>query len=157
MVGRFLGCVPSDNVEPSSFGDYLQHGGKDFVPGAVADNIYILGLPQKPLGLKFCDQLDTRDEPFGLISFNYDTFLDQAVQRVSGLIKPHGSINWIIPRRPGDRELEPKTIRLRAAPARGNDRAGRACLSSERRGALRSDIIPRFSILPRGPCRKGDC
>jgi hypothetical protein len=67
----------------------------------------------------FLEQVVTRDEQFGLISFNYDTFLDQAVQRVRGadlttltgyfranLVKPHGSINWIVPRRPEDPEIE---------------------------------------------------
>lgn len=68
----------------------------------------------------FLDQVVARDEPFGMISFNYDTFLDQAVQRVRGadlttlsgyhranLVKPHGSINWIVPRRPSDPLIEP--------------------------------------------------
>ncbi len=56
----------------------------------------------------FLDKLVVKDVPFGLITFNYDTFLDQAVEQVLGvplttmedyrkanLIKPHGSINWI--------------------------------------------------------------
>lgn len=50
------------------------------------------------------------DEPFGLISFNYDTLLDRAIQDVFGYemrrfadyeainyVKPHGSVNWIMP------------------------------------------------------------
>lgn len=51
------------------------------------------------------------DEDFALISFNYDTFLDRAVKEVHGatlesvdsylnvpLIKPHGSVNWLLER-----------------------------------------------------------
>lgn len=63
----------------------------------------------------FLKRLVSKDEPFGLISFNYDTLLDQAVQsrmgtnllslddyKSIGYIKPHGSINWCISRRPED-------------------------------------------------------
>jgi hypothetical protein len=54
------------------------------------------------------------DEPFGLISFNYDTLLDSAIhsnliplnsmqdyQRVR-YVKPHGSVNWFLPARTED-------------------------------------------------------
>jgi len=58
----------------------------------------------------FIDKLYTAEEPFGSISFNYDTLLDQALCEVYGselygsldnyikyrLIKPHGSVNWFI-------------------------------------------------------------
>lgn len=67
----------------------------------------------------FLKRLRLRDEPFALISFNYDTLLDQAVQSQFGislltlddylsfgLIKPHGSVNWILPQRPTDREIQ---------------------------------------------------
>ncbi len=58
------------------------------------------------------------NENFALISFNYDTLLDRAVQGVFetslttlasyqkfGLIKPHGSINWILPKRISDPDI----------------------------------------------------
>lgn len=59
----------------------------------------------------FMEKLREYDEQFGLINFNYDTLLDQAVKEVHGalldspdsyrsvpLIKPHGSVNWILER-----------------------------------------------------------
>lgn len=64
-------------------------------------------------------QLLARDEPFGLISFNYDTMLDQVVQDMLGwdlttlesyhrakLVKPHGSVNWLFFRRGTDPRIE---------------------------------------------------
>ncbi len=66
----------------------------------------------------FLQRLKLRDEPFALISFNYDTLLDQAAQSQFGislltldnylsfpLIKPHGSVNWILPERPTDPKI----------------------------------------------------
>jgi hypothetical protein len=63
----------------------------------------------------FTKKLKDRDEPFGLISFNYDTLLDRAVKYRFGvplislndyfripLIKPHGSVNWLSPKRDTD-------------------------------------------------------
>jgi hypothetical protein len=58
----------------------------------------------------FIDKLYTAEEPFGSISFNYDTLLDKALCDVYGselyssldnyikyrLIKPHGSVNWFV-------------------------------------------------------------
>lgn len=54
-------------------------------------------------------KLRDRNEPFGLLSFNYDTLLDRAVQDVFGkplgsiddylsfpLLKLHGSVNWLL-------------------------------------------------------------
>lgn len=56
-------------------------------------------------------KLIDRDDDFALISFNYDTLLDRAVIEVLGcplrsvgeyldvpLIKPHGSVNWLLER-----------------------------------------------------------
>ncbi len=60
-------------------------------------------------------KLRNRDEPFALLSFNYDTLLDRAVQDVFGkplgsiddylsfpLFKLHGSVNWWIGPRGSD-------------------------------------------------------
>lgn len=59
-------------------------------------------------------KLVSNDEKFGLISFNYDTLLDQAIEeRIKTLttledyekipyIKPHGSVNWLLPKRATD-------------------------------------------------------
>lgn len=67
----------------------------------------------------FVAKLIERDEEFGLISFNYDTLLDRAVHSVLGanltsitgyydarLLKPHGSVNWILAPRNGDPAFE---------------------------------------------------
>ncbi len=56
-----------------------------------------------------------RDENFGLISFNYDTMLDQAITehakislgtlkgyKIANYVKPHGSVNWFIKPRTDD-------------------------------------------------------
>lgn len=63
-------------------------------------------------------KLKAKDEPFGIISFNYDTLLDRALNEVFGFspcslqdyinfsyIKPHGSVNWFIRRKQGDQEI----------------------------------------------------
>ncbi len=63
----------------------------------------------------FLKKLKDQDEQFGIINFNYDTLLDRALQNVYGrnflqiadyqnynYIKPHGSVNWFIPKRPND-------------------------------------------------------
>lgn len=60
-------------------------------------------------------KLKQYDEPFGMISFNYDTLLDRAIQEVYGremsdfadyrsmnYVKPHGSVNWILLGRPDE-------------------------------------------------------
>lgn len=66
----------------------------------------------------FMKRLKERDDLFGLISFNYDTLLDRAVQDQFSyslstlktyldfpLIKPHGSINWLLPPRKEDERI----------------------------------------------------
>jgi len=65
----------------------------------------------------FISNLDKQDEPYGLISFNYDTLVERALQSIYSrrfnspkdyflnsipLIKPHGSVNWFLPRREKD-------------------------------------------------------
>lgn len=63
--------------------------------------------------------LRTKNEEFRIITFNYDTFLDKAYTDVfntslqdlddyleMGIIKPHGSINWILPKRANDKAVE---------------------------------------------------
>ena len=82
----------------------------------------------------FLKRLRSRDEPFAFISFNYDTLLDQAVQSrfgitllalddylSFGLIKPHGSVNWILPQRPTDPKIKVgahEDVRLHVATER---------------------------------------
>ena len=72
---------------------------------------------------KFIKKLKRKDENFSLISFNYDTFLDRAVQSVyhhsfvgslssylendPPLIKPHGSVNWFLQKRQEDLIIDP--------------------------------------------------
>ena len=69
----------------------------------------------------FTRKLKDRDEPFGLISFNYDTLLDRAVTHQFGvplisldsylkvhLIKPHGSVNWLLMKRNNDPSAYPR-------------------------------------------------
>jgi hypothetical protein len=64
------------------------------------------------------DLLKNKGEPFGLINFNYDLLLDQAIKDVYGInyysltdylnnnwfsyVKPHGSVNWLHPKRMND-------------------------------------------------------
>jgi hypothetical protein len=63
-------------------------------------------------------KIRSRDEKFGIVNFNYDLLLDFAFKDVFGptfqdindylrinYIKPHGSVNWFLDRRPKDREL----------------------------------------------------
>jgi hypothetical protein len=63
----------------------------------------------------FAKGLKAQDEAFGLISFNYDTLLDRALKEAFGVpmmtlehyqaisyIKPHGSVNWLLAKRPSD-------------------------------------------------------
>jgi len=60
--------------------------------------------------------LKAKREEFGLISFNYETLLDKAFQVTfrrplqhlddyfaSNFVKPHGSVNWFLPKRNDDR------------------------------------------------------
>lgn len=79
--------------------------------------------------------LTARDVDFVLVSFNYDTLLDRAVQAVmhaslldfaaysrNRLLKPHGSVNWFVRRRHGDPQLSVEqtrdvSVRIRAATA----------------------------------------
>lgn len=70
----------------------------------------------------FVAQIVAQGVPFGLISFNYDTLLDMSLQHIVGgedlmhlgsygranLIKPHGSVNWIVPRRPAPVPADPE-------------------------------------------------
>lgn len=65
---------------------------------------------------KLLKVLKKQGEYPGMISFNYDTLLDRAVKKVYGvnflrsiqsyseakLIKPHGSVNWLLPKRGSD-------------------------------------------------------
>ncbi len=80
------------------------------------------------------DRIRSNDEPFSLISFNYDTLLDRAIQSVFGFrftsleeyfqrnyLKPHGSVNWVLPYRQdldptfsGENQIDLE-VRLRAA------------------------------------------
>lgn len=66
-------------------------------------------------------KLIERRQPFGLISFNYDTFLDRALHQSQvhlggniqsyierDYIKPHGSVNWLLPFRPSDPRIPPE-------------------------------------------------
>ena len=64
----------------------------------------------------FMQKLADADEEFGIINFNYDTLLDRALMDVFGFtlanrlesyaehkyIKPHGSVNWFLNKRPAD-------------------------------------------------------
>ena len=69
----------------------------------------------------FTKKLKDQDDPFGLISFNYDTLLDRAVKSQFGvqlvsledyfkvpLIKPHGSVNWLSQKRNDDPNAYPR-------------------------------------------------
>ena len=71
----------------------------------------------------FTKKLKDQDEPFGLMSFNYDTLLDRAVKSQFGvplislddyfrvpLIKPHGSVNWLSHRRDTDPSTYGRTL-----------------------------------------------
>lgn len=66
----------------------------------------------------FLRKLRGKDEPFGIISFNYDTLLERAIKDTYHLtfdsledylrfqyIKPHGSINWFLQKRSNDRQV----------------------------------------------------
>lgn len=63
----------------------------------------------------FLKRLTENDEEFGIISFNYDTLLERAYEDVisysfldihryirARFIKPHGSVNWLVPKRGDD-------------------------------------------------------
>ncbi len=67
------------------------------------------------------EKLRISDQPFGLISFNYDTLLDRAVIDVFDetltsfddynnfpFVKPHGSVNWILGKRASDPNTAPE-------------------------------------------------
>ena len=71
---------------------------------------------------KLIRKLYDKDEQFGIISFNYDTFLDRAISEQYAItfnnlgaylnnssdikyIKPHGSINWYLPPRSTDSQI----------------------------------------------------
>src|SRR5260370_35432486 len=67
------------------------------------------------------EKLRISDQPFGLISFNYDTLLDRAVIDVFDetltsfddynnfpFVKPHGSVNWILGKRASDPNTPPE-------------------------------------------------
>ncbi|KKR16435.1 MAG: hypothetical protein A3D82_01725 [Candidatus Levybacteria bacterium RIFCSPHIGHO2_02_FULL_40_29] len=64
-------------------------------------------------------KLLVKDEPFGLISFNYDLILDYAYKDVFRLafhsiddylnnnyVKPHGSVNWLLAKRSDDLSID---------------------------------------------------
>ena len=66
----------------------------------------------------FLNKIRSKDHPFGMISFNYDTLLDRAIKdsyhhTFDSLddylhfqyIKPHGSINWFLQKRASDRSI----------------------------------------------------
>lgn len=66
----------------------------------------------------FLSKLRSKDEPFSIISFNYDTLLERAIKDTFHLtfdslddyinfklIKPHGSINWFLQKRENDRQI----------------------------------------------------
>lgn len=66
----------------------------------------------------FLKKLLKKDEEFGIISFNYDTLLDRAIEQEMShsfirienyidarYIKVHGSVNWLVPRRGDEPEL----------------------------------------------------
>lgn len=75
---------------------------------------------EKNLYHTFLRKLKKADEEYGLISFNYDLLLDRAVQDVCGYslnsrqayitkaryIKPHGSVNWLVPKRINDPKIQ---------------------------------------------------
>jgi len=63
----------------------------------------------------FANKLFQEDEPFGLVSFNYDLLLDRAIKYRYGaplstiddylgfnFAKPHGSVNWLLAKRDED-------------------------------------------------------
>lgn len=69
--------------------------------------------------LVLMNKLLTKDEPFGLINFNYDLLLDFAYKDSHKLIfnnlddylnnnyvKPHGSVNWLLSKRTDDRDID---------------------------------------------------
>jgi len=103
-----------------------------FLLQAVSSNGY-----SEPNGYSILLQkIRKKDELFALISFNYDTLLDQAVQHrfrrslltleeylSFGLIKPHGSVNWLLRKRAEDPGLPEGTqieqvLRLRTATSK---------------------------------------
>jgi len=109
---------------------------------------------------EFVEQVVAQDVQFGFISFNYDTFLDWAVKDVLGddlmdlgsykeanPVKPHGSINWIVPNR-GTAD-EPRTDQWREVPDRLDYRA-RIMLAVGRmfNGPPISDSYPVLVIPP---------
>lgn len=65
---------------------------------------------------KLLKKIRKKDEDVGFISFNYDTLFDRAYSDIYGakvygeinnylgdrLIKPHGSVNWLLPKRASD-------------------------------------------------------
>ncbi|MEX0616651.1 MAG: hypothetical protein WD231_02425 [Candidatus Woykebacteria bacterium] len=70
----------------------------------------------------FANKLAKSEEEFGLVNFNYDILLDKALSEVFGAefwtlddclnndlnivyLKPHGSVNWLIPKRKDDRGI----------------------------------------------------
>jgi hypothetical protein len=69
---------------------------------------------------KLIESLNRDEVDYGFISFNYDTFLDQALINANGgavlstlkdyykekLVKPHGSVNWFLTKRSHDRIVE---------------------------------------------------
>lgn len=70
----------------------------------------------------FLNKLNQKDEPYGLINFNYDLLLDQAIKDVYGAtftslrdyiefsyIKPHGSVNWFMRKRSDDPPIGAET------------------------------------------------
>jgi len=75
---------------------------------------------EKNLYYTFLRKLKKADEEYGIISFNYDLLLDRAIQDVCGYtlgsiqvyihkaryIKPHGSVNWLVPKRIDDPKIQ---------------------------------------------------
>jgi len=100
---------------------------------------------------QFLKRLRLKDEPFALVSFNYDTLLDQAVQDCYGtpllalrdylsfgLIKPHGSVNWLLPRRDADPRIR--------GMARNDDVRARTATSMLFNGP--PHLVDRVVVLP---------
>jgi len=96
----------------------------------------------------FMRKLVLMDEHFGLINFNYDVLLDKAYQKVGdtfanpnhslniyleqNYIKPHGSINWLLQRRPGEQlpnDLISANYKIRYEHAAGQMFKNRAKIS----------------------------